>query len=173
MALTKDKKNEIVKELVELLNNSKMTVIAKYEGTTVKAMQELRAKAEEQSTSIKVVKNRLVKKALEQSENHKDVATDDLKGMLMYVFNANDEVAPAQIVHNMAKEEKQLEFIGAFDVDGKFLTADEVKALAVLPSREEMIATVLNTLKSPVNNVVNGLQGNLHGLLDAVAAKAN
>ena len=173
MALTKEKKNEIVKELVELLNSSKMTVIAKYEGTTVKAMQDLRAQAEENETAIKVVKNRLVIKALEQSENHKKAQTDDLKGMLMYVFNANDEVAPAQIVHNMAKTEKQLEFVGAFDAQGNYLSAEEVKALAVLPSREEMIATVMNTLKSPVNNVVNGLQGNLHGLLDAVAAKAN
>jgi len=170
MPLTKDKKNEIVKELVDLLNSSKMTVVAKYEGTTVKAMQELRANAEENETSIKVVKNRLVKKALEQSENHKDVSTDELKGMLMYVFNANDEVAPAQVVHNMAKNEPQLQFIGAFDADGKYLAAEEVQALAVLPSKEVMISTVINTLLSPVNGVVSGLKGNVHGLLDAIAA---
>ncbi len=170
MALTKDKKNEIVSELVELLNTSKMTVITKYEGTTVKAMQEMRANAEENGTRIKVVKNRLVKKALQQSDNHKDVNTDDLRGMLMYVFNADDEVAPAQVVHNMAKNEPQLEFVGAFDADGNFIAADEVKALAVLPSRDVMIATVMNTLQSPVQGVVSGLQGNLHGILDAVAA---
>lgn len=170
MALTKEKKNVIVAELVELLNSSKMTVVAKYEGTTVKAMQELRANAEENETTIKVVKNRLVQKALQQSENHKDAETNDLKGMLMYVFNANDEVAPAQTVFNMAKTEKQLEFIGAFDAQGNFLGADEVKALAQLPSREQMIATVINTLQSPVNGVIGGLKGNLHGLLDAVAA---
>lgn len=173
MALSKDKKNEIVSELVELLNNSKMTVIAKYEGTTVKAMQNLRAQAEESDTSVKIVKNRLVIKALGQSEHHNSAQTEELKGMLMYVFNANDEVAPAQIVHNMAKTEKQLEFVGAFDAQGNFLSADEVKALAVLPSREEMIATVINTLQSPVRGVVSGLQGSLHGLLDAIAAKAN
>lgn len=170
MALTKDKKNEIVTELVELLNTSKMTVVTKYEGTTVKAMQEMRANAEENGTVIKVVKNRLVKKALLQSKNHKDVATDDLTGMLMYVFNGEDEVAPAQVVHNMAKTEPQLEFVGAFDADGNFVPADDVKALAQLPSRETMIATVINTLQSPVQGVVSGLQGNLHGILDAVAA---
>jgi len=173
MALTKDKKNEIVAELVQLLNSAKMTVITKYEGTTVKAMQELRANAEENNTAIKIVKNRLVIKALEQSENHKKVATDELKGMLMYVFNAEDEVAPAQVIHSMAKDEPQLEFIGALDADGNFLPADEVKALAILPSKDVMIATVINTLQSPVQNVMNGLKGNLHGLLDAVAAKAS
>ena len=172
MALTKDKKNEIVAELVDLLNNSKMTVVTKYEGTTVKAMQELRRNAEENESVIKVVKNRLVKKALEQSDNHKKSDVDGLKGMLMYVFNPNDEVAPAQVVHNMAKTEKQLEFIGAFDAEGNFLAAEEVKALEQLPSREELIASVISTLESPVSDVMSGLTGNLHGLLDAVAAKA-
>lgn len=173
MALTKDKKQEIVKELSDLLSNSKMTVIAKYEGTTVKAMQELRAKAEDNGTTIKVVKNRLVKKAFEATDSHKDSDTAGLEGMLMYAFNADDEVAPAQIIKVMSKDEPQLEFIGAFDGNGKYLTADEVKALADLPSREEMIAIVINTLKSPVSNVMSGLKGNLHGLLEAVAAKAN
>lgn len=173
MALTKDKKQEIVKELADLLASSKMTVVAKYEGTTVKAMQELRAKAEENGTTIKVVKNRLVKKAFETTDSHKESNTDELEGMLMYAFNADDEVAPAQVIKQMTKAEPQLEFIAAFDNTGKYLNAEEVKALADLPSREEMIATVINTLKSPVSNVMSGLSGNLHGLLDAVAAKAN
>jgi large subunit ribosomal protein L10 len=170
MALTKDKKNEIVKELVDLLTSSKMTVVAKYEGTTVKAMQELRRNAEANGTSIKVVKNRLVKKAFETTDSHKDSDTSDMQGMLMYAFNANDEVAPAQILHTMAKTETQIEFVGAFDANGKYLSSDAVKALAVLPSREELIGSVINTLKSPVNNVMGALGGNLHGLLDAVSA---
>ena len=169
MALTKDKKNEIVKELTNLLGSSKMTVVVKYEGTTVKAMQQLRAKAEENGTVVKVVKNRLVQKAFEGADSHKSSDTTALQGMLMYAFNPDDEVAPAQVIHEIAKSETQLEFIGAYDASGKLLSADEVKALAQLPSREVMIATVINTLKSPVNGVVSGLRGNLHGLLDAVA----
>lgn len=172
MALTKDKKNEIVSELSGLLKDAKMTVVVKYEGTTVQAMQSLRRSAEENGTSIKVVKNRLVKKAFEASDSHKDSDTAQLQGMLMYAFNSDDEVAPAQIIHELAKKEKQLEFVGAYDASGKLLSADEVTALAQLPSREVMIATVVNTLKSPVNNVTSGLAGNLQGLLEAVAAKA-
>ncbi len=172
MALTKEKKNEIVAELADLLGSSKMTVIAKYQGTTVKAMQELRRNAEDNGTSIKVVKNRLVKKALESTDTHKEADTSDLQGMLMYAFNADDEVAPAQVLHAMAKKEKQIEFVGAYDATGNYISADDVKALAELPSRETMIATVIATLKSPVGNVTSGLAGNIHGLLDAVAAKA-
>jgi len=172
MALTKAKKDEIVKELADLLASSKMTVVAKYEGTTVKAMQELRRQAEENGTSIKVVKNRLVRKVLEQSDSHAKSDTSQLQGMLMYAFNADDEVAPAQVIHGMAKKEKQLEFIGAYDADGNYLSAGDVKALAQLPSKDVMIATVINTLKAPVTNVTSGLKGNLHGLLDAVKAQA-
>lgn len=170
MALSKDKKNEIVKELVELLGNAKMTVVVKYEGTTVAAMQELRAKAEENGTVVKVVKNRLVEKAFGATDSHKGSDTSSLNGMLLYAFNPEDEVAPAQVIHEMAKSEPQLEFIGAYDASGKALNAAEVKALAQLPSREVMIATVINTLQSPVNGVVSGLRGNLHGLLDAIAS---
>jgi len=172
MALTKAKKDEIVKELADLLASSKMTVVAKYEGTTVKAMQELRRNAEANGTSIKVVKNRLVRKVLEQSDSHAKSNTSELQGMLMYAFNAEDEVAPAQVIHGMAKTEKQLEFIGAYDADGNYLSASDVKALAQLPSKDVMIATVINTLKAPVTNVTSGLAGNLHGLLDAMKAQA-
>lgn len=169
VALTKDKKNEIVSELVELLGNAKMTVVVKYEGTTVAAMQELRRKGEQNGTVVKVVKNRLVQKAFEATDTHKSADTSAMQGMLLYAFNAEDEVAPAQVIHEMAKVEKQLEFIGAFDSEGNALSAEQVKALAVLPSREVMIATVINTLKSPVNGVMSGLKSNLHGLLDAIA----
>jgi len=172
MPLTKIKKDEIVLELGNLIASSKMTVVVKYQGTTVSAMQELRAKAEENGTTVKVVKNRLVQKAFLNSDTHKDSDTSAMQGMLMYVFNANDEVAPAQVIHAMAKSEPQLEFIGAFDATGKALSAEEVTALAILPSREVMIATLMNTLKSPLSGVMSGLKGNLHGLLEAVAVKA-
>ena len=65
MALTKQKKNEVVAELGELLAGSKMTVVAAYPGTTVKAMQALRRSARANGTQLKVVKNRLVIKALQ------------------------------------------------------------------------------------------------------------
>jgi ribosomal protein L10 len=52
------------------------------------------------------------------------------------------------------------------------MSADNVKALATLPGKNQLIAGVINTLQSPVRNVMSGLSGNLHGLLDAVAAKA-
>ncbi len=172
MALTKNDKNDVVAEVSDLLNSSKMTVVAKYQGTTVKALQGLRRDAKGNGTKVKVVKNRLVIKAIQQSNTMKDADTSALTGMLLYAFNADDEVAPAQILNNFAKTNPTLEFVGALTAEGKFIGSDDVKALANLPSKSMLIAQVVATLLSPVHDVTNALSGNLHALLDGVEAKA-
>ncbi len=172
MALTKNKKNDVVAEVSDLLSSSKMTVVAKYQGTTVKALQQLRRDARANGTKVKVVKNRLVIKAVQANDTLKDVNVSDLQGMLLYAFNADDEVAPAQILSQFAKANPTLEFVGAITGEGKFIGSDDVKALASLPSKNKLIAQVVATLLSPVNDVTNALSGNLHALLDGIEAKA-
>lgn len=172
MALTKDKKQSVVQEVTDLLSQSKMTVVAKYEGTGVKALQSLRRDAKQTGTTVKVVKNRLVIQAIKASDKVKNVDTSALNGMLLYAFNSEDEVAPAQSLNNFAKQNPTLQFVGAFSAEGEFLDADSVKALAVLPSKNELIAQVVATLLSPVHDITNALGGNLHGLLDGIEAKA-
>lgn len=172
MALTKDKKNEVVQEVTEALSTSKMTVVAKYQGTTVKAIQQLRRDARDGGTKLRVVKNRLVRQALQNVDTLKDVDTSALNGQLLYAFNMQDEVAPAQALALFAKTNPSIEFVGAITAQGKFISADEVKALATLPSRDTLIAQVIATLISPLHDVTNGLSGNLHALLDGVEAKA-
>ncbi len=173
MALTKDKKHEVVAEVAEALGSSKMTVVAKYQGTTVKAIQQLRRDARGNGTKVQVVKNRLVRKALENVDTLKDVDTSALNGQLLYAFNMEDEVAPAQVLAAFAKTNPSIEFVGAITAQGKFISADEVKALATLPSKENLIAQVIATLQSPLNDTVSGLSGNLHALLDGIEAKAS
>lgn len=172
MALTKDQKNQVVAEVAELLSGAKMTVVAKYQGTTVKAMQDLRRQARDTGTKVKVVKNRLVIKAIQQTEGLKDVDVSSLEGMLLYAFNSEDEVSPAKSLSEFAKKNPTIEFVGAITPQGKFIDAAEVKALADLPGKDQLIAQVINTLLSPVNDVTNALSGNLHALLDGVEAKA-
>jgi len=173
MALTKDQKNQVVSDVAELLASSKMTVVAAYPGTTVKAIQQLRRDASENGTAIRVIKNRLVIKAVQQNDNLKDVDVSALNGQLLYAFNSEDEVAPAQALANFAKTNPSIVFVGAISAEGKFLSADDVKALATLPGKEQLIAQVVATLLSPVNDVTNALSGNLHALLDGVEAKAS
>ena len=172
MALTKSEKQDVVQEVSDLLSTSKMTVIAKYQGTTVKALQQLRRDARGNGTKVKVVKNRLVIQALKGSEAFKDTDTSTLTGMLLYAFNGEDEVAAAQILNTFAKQNPSLEFVGAISADGQFVDAANVKALASLPGKNQLIAGLINTLNAPVNGVMSGLNGNLHGLLQGLEAKA-
>lgn len=173
MALTKDKKNEVIADVAELLADSKMTVVAAYQGTTVKALQQLRRDARGNGTKLRVVKNRLVIKALQANDALKSVDTSALNGQLIYAFNSEDEVAPAQVLASFAKLNPSIEFVGAITAQGTFMSVDEVKALATLPSKNQLIAQVIATLAAPLNDVVSGLSGNLHGLLDGIEAKAN
>lgn len=173
MALSKEQKQSVVNEVKELLASSKMTVAAAYQGTSVKALQELRRSAKTNGTAVKVIKNRLVIKAVQSNEQLKDAQTDALKGQLLYAFNDSDEVAPAQVLAKFAKQNSSIQFVGAITGEGKFIDATDVKALSELPSKSDLIAQVLATLTSPLNDSLGGLSGNLHALLDGIEAKAS
>lgn len=172
MAISKTKKNELVAELKELLSDAKMTVFASYDGVNVENIQHLRKLARENGVKIKVVKNRLVGKAMEDIDNFKDTDKSVLKGQLLYAISAEDEVAPAQVLDKFAKKHPSLKLIGAFSAEGMSLETNEVKSLASLPSKEQLIAEVVATLLSPTNDTISGLNG-LPSILNALETKAN
>lgn len=172
MALTKDKKNELVKEVSDLLENSKLTVVAAYQGTSVKALQSLRRQASDNGTKVKVIKNRLVIKALQANATTKDAPTDVLQGMLLYAFNAEDEVAPAQTLATFAKTQPTIEFVGAYAADGSFINADDVKSLANLPTKEQLRGMLVGTIAAPLSGFVGVLSGNIRGVLNVLNARS-
>lgn len=172
MAITRDKKTALVAEMSELLSSSKLTVFAQYKGLSVADIQDLRRAARESGVVIKVVKNRLVRVATQGIDTLKDVDTSGLEGQLLYAFSSEDEVAPAQVLNKFAKEHPELQFVGGFSLEGANLSSEEVKALAGLPSKNQLIGEVVAQLLSPVHDVTNALSGNLHALLDGVEAKA-
>lgn len=172
MAITRDKKNELVAEMSQLLADAKTTVIAAYPGLSVADIQNLRAAARQENVTIKVVKNRLVRVAMSTTDTYKDTDTSSLNGQLLYAFSAEDEVAPAKVLADFAKNHDSLNIVGGFSGEGANISADEVKALANLPSKSQLIAEVIAQLLSPVHDVTNALSGNLHALLDGIEAKA-
>lgn len=172
MAISKDKKQQLVADLNEILSDAKMTVFAKYQGLSVSELQELRHLARENNVKIKVVKNRLVRVAMGEIAVYKDTDTSALEDQLLYAISNDDEVAPAQVLAKFAKEHQALELKGAFSAEGKSLNEQEVVELSKLPSKDQLIGQVVNMLTGTVNDVTNALSGNLHALLDGVADKA-
>ncbi|MBR2766568.1 50S ribosomal protein L10 [Candidatus Saccharibacteria bacterium] len=173
MAISKQKKNELVADLTELLSNAKTTVFAKYQGLTVAELQELRKNARENGVKIKVVKNRLVKVAMGQIAVYKDTDTTGLTGQLLYAVSDNDEVAPAKVLAEFAKTHNALELIGGFSDLGNALSEDEVKSLAAMPSKNELIAQVVAQLLSPATDSISALSGGLSGIVSGLEAHAN
>lgn len=172
MAISRDKKNELVAELTELLSSAKTTAFATYQGLSVADIQALRARAREAGVTIKVVKNRLVRVALAGITTYKDIDTSSLNGQLIYAISAEDEVVPAKVLSDFAKTNPALVIAGGLSLESGLLSADEVNALAALPSKDQLVAEVVAQLLSPIHDVTNALSGNLHALLDGVSAKA-
>lgn len=172
MAISRDKKNELVAEFTELLTNAKTTAFATYQGLSVADLQVLRAQAREADVTLKVVKNRLVRVVLASIDAYKDLDTTSLNGQLLYAVSAEDEVIPAKVLNDFAKKNDALVIAGGISRESGLMTADDVKALAALPSKSQLIAEVIAQLLSPVHDVTNALSGNLHALLDGVEAKA-
>jgi len=171
MALTQEKKEAVVNGLVEHLSNTKMTVLANYTGLTVQEAQELRIKAKENGTTLVVVKNRLVKVAMGKVEALKDVDTSALEGQLMYAFNNEDEVAPAQVLADFAKTHPSIELKGAIDNEGVVMDEAQVKQLASLPSKEQLRGQLVGTIAAPLSGFVNVLSGNIRGLVNVLNAR--
>ena len=172
MAISKNKKNTLVADLTELLSGAKTTVYAKYQGLTVAELQELRKNAREAGVKIKVVKNRLVRVAMGQIAVYKDTDTTGLTGQLLYAVSDEDEVAPAKVLAEFAKKHDALSLVGGFSDLGKNLSEDEVKELAAMPSKNELIAQVVAQLLSPATDSISGLSGGLSGIVSGLEAHA-
>ena len=158
MAISKDKKTTLVADLTKLLTDSKMVVYAKYQGLTVAELQELRKLARESDIKIKVVKNRLLKVAMNQIAAYKDTETTGLTGQLLYAVGADEDFNAAKVLAKFAKTHAAMELVGGFDAAGASLSQAEVTALGNLPTKNELIAQVVDTLLSGVNGIVSGLE---------------
>ncbi|MBR3353665.1 50S ribosomal protein L10 [Candidatus Saccharibacteria bacterium] len=158
MAISKDKKNTLVADLTALLSDSKMVVYAKYQGLTVAELQELRKMAREAGVKIKVVKNRLVRVAMKEIGAFKNTETSDLTGQLLYAIGSDEDFDAAKVLTKFAKTHDKMELIGGFGEDGKNMSKEEVTTLGNLPTKNELIAQVVDTLLSGVNGIVSGLE---------------
>lgn len=158
MAISKDKKTTLVAELTELLSDSKMVVYAKYEGLTVAELQELRKMAREANIKIKVVKNRLVKVAMKEIAAYKDTDASGLTGQLLYALGTDEDFDAAKVLTKFAKTHAKMELIGGFNNEGTALSKEEVTTLGNLPTKNELIAQVVDTLLSGINGIVSGLE---------------
>ncbi|EKE11758.1 MAG: 50S ribosomal protein L10 [uncultured bacterium] len=164
---TKQQKEIIVKELAEKLKSSKAVVFSDYKGLKVKDMTVLRRELRAEGVDLSVAKKTLINIALKDAGIEMDVR--ELEGQIAIAVSEKDEVAAAKIIAKLAKVNENLKIVGGI-LGTKELTADEVNALAKLPSKEELLSKLVGTLNAPVSGFVNVLAGNMRGLVTALKA---
>ncbi|RLQ91773.1 50S ribosomal protein L10 [Falsibacillus albus] len=149
MSSVLEQKKQIVEEISEKFNSSVSTVIVDYRGLNVAEVTELRKQLREAGIDFKVYKNTMTRRAAEAAEL--SGLNDALTGPNAIAFSTEDVVAPAKVLNDFAKKHEALE-IKAGVIEGNIATAEEIKALAELPSREGLLSMLLSVLQAPMRN---------------------
>lgn len=142
-------KQQKADQIAEQLKSSVSTIVVDYRGLTVAQVTELRKQLREAGIEFHVYKNTLVRRAAESAGI--EGLSEFLTGPNAIAFSNEEVVAPAKILADFAKENEKLE-IKAGVIEGQLTTADEVKAIASLPSKEGLISMVLSVLQAPMRN---------------------
>ena len=166
-------KVEAVKELHDVFSKAKSAVVANYQGIDAQGITALRVHMRSRSVDFRVVKNTLARRAVK--ETSLEVLGEDFKGPVSVLVGFEDVIAPAKALADFAKSgaTKSPEIICGV-VEGKKVSSEEVRALAKLPSREELISQMLSVFQGPTTNfagVFSSLLRKLVGTLDAIREK--
>ncbi len=161
------KKEKVVEELGQIFASSGVVVVAHYEGMTVAQMQGLRAEMRAAGGSVRVAKNRLAKIALEGKPG--SALANILKGMTVFAYS-DDPVAAAKVADAYAKKNDKFVVIGGV-MGGAVLDPAGVKAVSLLPSREELIASIVACIGAPaagIAGVIGAPAANIAGILKTI-----
>ncbi len=155
-------KQNVVSEIAEKLDKATSCVVIDYKGLTVEEVTELRNNFRDAGVDYKVYKNTLVRRAANEIGKMDMFDETNLVGTNALAISYEDAVAPAKIANDFAKNHSNLEFKMGY-VEGTFYEAEKLIELSKIPSREELIAKLLGSLKAPISDFAY--------LIDAVAKK--
>ncbi|MEM6588101.1 MAG: 50S ribosomal protein L10 [Pseudomonadota bacterium] len=164
-------KEKVVEELGQIFESSGVVVVSHYEGLTVAEMQDLRARARESEASVRVAKNRLAKIAL--TDKPCASIAEYLTGMTVLTFS-EDPVAAAKVAEAFAKDNKKFEILGGA-MGENALDRSGVEAVSKMPSRDELIASIVGCIGAPASNIAGAIgapASNIASIISTVEEKA-
>ena len=167
--MNREEKAELIKKLNSTFNNAGVVVVTHQSGLTVDETTDLRVKMREVGAKYQVAKNRIVKLALKDTKYENII---DLFSGPTAIAVSEDPVSAPKIIFKFAKENDKLSIIGA-GLDGKTLSVDEVKQLALLPSLDELRGKLVGLIKSPSQKLASVAIAPANKLVNVLNAKAN
>ena len=164
---TKAFKQDKVSQIKEKVDKAQVAIVTEYKGYSVEEITNLRRALQKEGGDYMVTKNTLAKLAIKDTPY--EVLAETLKGPIAIAFGFNDQVAPAKALSKFIKDTKKGEILAAA-MDGRLMSAAEAKALATLPSKEEIYAKMLGCVNSPATGIVGSINAVMASLTRAVAA---
>ena len=153
MGLSLEQKQAMVSEVAAKLQGAQSLIVAEYRGLNVERVTQLRSKARKSGVWLRVLKNTLARRAVKGTPFEK--LSEQMVGPLMYGIS-QDPVAGAKVLSEFAKE-NELFVIKAGAMPNAVMSAQDIKALSQLPSREELLAKLLGTMQAPMTKLVRTL----------------
>lgn len=172
--MEKIKKNEIIAEIREKMNNAPAIYLIDFAGMTVAEVDNLRSEFYKANIKYKVVKNTFALRAMKESDSYSQFVNDlevHFKGNTGIVFSDNDVVAPAKILKKLTEKSDKPKFKAAI-VDKVYFGSDKMQQLASLLSKEEVIAGILSSLDSPVSGIVGAINAVIRDLASVIEEAA-
>lgn len=169
MAITRQKKEEILRALVDKLSAMKSAVFLSYERLTVHEMEEFRKILRESGSRFLAAKRTLIERALK--ERGVDVDLSVFPGGLAIAFGLEDEIAPAKSSHEFAKKHEPLVIHGGMLVENntvRLMTKEQVTSLAKLPGKQQLLAQLVGTIRAPLSGLLNVFSGNQRALVQVL-----
>ncbi len=170
MGLNLEQKQAVVSEIVAQLGKAQSVIVAEYRGLDVGAVTDLRSKARKSGLYLRVLKNSLARRAVKGTPFEK--LSEQMTGPLIYGIS-QDPVAGAKVLSAFAKDNEKLVIRGGA-MPNLLMSLKDVKALAALPSHEELLAKLVGTMQAPVTKLVqtmNEVPGRFVRTLAAVRDK--
>lgn len=170
MSRTRAEKEAMREDVAGRFEKATAAILTEYRGLTVAEMTELRSELRKSDSELKILNNRVVRKAAESGVSVIDPIKDDLKGPLGIVFVYGDIAASAKAIVDFSKANEKFKVTTGV-MEGSVLTLEELKALSNLPSREVLLSQIVGSLVSPhrgLLGVLNGVSRNLVQVINAI-----
>lgn len=161
MPLNLEQKKAVVAEVAEVASTAYSAIAAEYRGLTVGEMTELRAKAREAGVYVRVVKNSLARRAVENTDFA--CMKEELTGPLVIAFSQEDPGAAARVIKDFAKDHNKL-VVKVISIGGKLLAVSDLEALSKMPTYEQAVSMLMAVMKAPVEKLartINEVPGKL------------
>lgn len=167
--MTKEQKAEIIKDTVSRLQGASGLYLLSFSGLTVEQANNLRSEFFKIGVDYKVIKNTLLKRALQEVQGYEEVYPY-LVDQTGVVFSYNDPIQPARVLEKFIKANQEKPTVKACVIEKQVFAGARLAEVATLPTREDLIANIMGSLSAPIQGIVGSIHAVLSGIVYALDA---